>query len=300
MRTLALSKIGAPTGTPRSLIKPHLLNLSGSGSMLNGIVVERDLERASSGVGEASTPPSKHVIVIHSDRSARLEWRIDGRCRTSRFLEGDAIVNPAGLFAAPRWEADVQLLLLALEPALLNRVAEATYGQSSVELVPRFHFRDELLRQLACNLVAEFEQAATPDRLYAQSLTHALVAHLLRKHSMASGKWPSAKGGLPPRTLARVKDYLQAHLSETLDLEAMAAVAGLSPSHFTALFKQSTGLAPYQYVIAERIEKAKGLLIRTKLPIAEIAWQAGFADQSHLTRLMRRFTGLTPKAVRGG
>jgi hypothetical protein len=87
-----------------------------------------------------------------------------------------------------------------VEPALLNRVAEATYGQGRVELVPRFQFRDELLRQLTCSLVAEFEQASPPARLYAQSLTHALVAHLLRTHSVVNGKWPSAKGGLPPRT----------------------------------------------------------------------------------------------------
>jgi AraC family transcriptional regulator len=64
------------------------------------------------------------------------------------------------------------------------------------------------------------------------------------------------------------------------------------------LFKKSTGLAPHQYVMTRRLEKAKDLLHHTKKTIADIAIQTGFSDQSHLTRLLRRHTGLTPKEIR--
>jgi AraC family transcriptional regulator len=104
---------------------------------------------------------------------------------------------------------------------------------------------------------------------------------------------------LPPRKLARVIEYINYHLGEALSLEMIAGVAEISPSYFLTLFKQSTGLAPHQYVVRQRIEQAKALLTQTRLPIAEIASRTGFADQSHLTRLMRRRTGLTPKILRG-
>jgi AraC family transcriptional regulator len=126
-----------------------------------------------------------------------------------------------------------------------------------------------------------------------------LIARLIRKHSVAGIKPPVARGGLPPRKLARVIEYINDHLGETLSLEMIAGVAEISPSYFLTLFKRSTGLAPHQYVVRQRIEQAKALLTQTRLPIAEIAGRTGFADQSHLTRLMRWHTGLTPKILRG-
>ena len=88
------------------------------------------------------------------------------------------------------------------------------------------------------------------------------------------------------------------NLGEKLSLEAIAGVAGISPSHFVALFRQSTGSAPHQYVLTQRIEKAKQLLTQTKLPVSEIAVRTGFADQSHFTRVLRDRTGLTPRQLR--
>jgi AraC family transcriptional regulator len=103
---------------------------------------------------------------------------------------------------------------------------------------------------------------------------------------------------LPQRRLAQVVEFIDAHLSDDLSLRLIADVAGMSPSYFLTLFKRSTGLAPHQYLVEQRIEKARALLVQTKLPIADIATRVGFADQSHLTRLMRRHTGLTPGLVR--
>ncbi len=284
----------------RSLIKPHLFNLSGSGSTLNGVVIERNLERSNVDLDSAAVKAAKHLIVVHSANPARLEWKMDGRRKASLFAEGDAIINPVGLFVAPRWSAEVELLLLAIDPALVHQAAEEMNRTGRVELIPRFQFRDELVRQLARSLIGEFEQDLPPDRVYLESLTQTLIAHLIRKYSVAGIKPPSARYGLPPRKLARVVEYINDNLGEALSLEMIAKAVEISPSYFLTLFKQSTGMAPHQYVITRRIERAKVLLTQTRLPIAEIATCTGFADQSHLTRLMRRHTGLTPKMLRDG
>src|SRR5574337_236427 len=282
-----------------SLIKPHLTNLSGSGAILDGMIIERDLEQPNSGIYRPTGHNPKHIVVLHSAHPAILEWRINGTQKKAFFSEGEAIINPAGLFVAPRWKASVELLLMAINPGLVNQIAREMGSDGHVELKPRFHFRDELLEQLAKSLIAEFEQTSPPDRVYADSLTHTLILHLIKKYSGTRIRPQTAKHGLPQRTLARVVEFIDMHLVENLSLRTIAQAAEMSPSYFLTLFKRWNGLAPHQYLIAKRIERARALLTQTKLPIVDIATQAGFADQSHLTRLMRRHTGLTPRLVRG-
>lgn len=282
-----------------SLIKPHLKNLSGSGTKLNGMIIERNLEQPNSGIYRPTGQDPKHIVVLHSAHPATLEWRINGKQKEAFFSEGEAILNPAGLFVAPRWKAPVGLLLMAIHPGVVNQIAREMGSGGQVELEPRFHFRDELLEQLAKSLIAEFEQTSPADGVYADSLTHTLIVHLIKKYSGTRIRPQTARHGLPQRTLARVVEFIDTHLGEDLSLRTIAHAAEMSPSYFLTLFKRSTGLAPHQYLMTKRIEKARALLAQTKLPIVEIAAQAGFADQSHLTRLMRRHTGLTPRLVRG-
>jgi AraC-like DNA-binding protein len=109
---------------------------------------------------------------------------------------------------------------------------------------------------------------------------------------------PPARGGLPSSVMRRVCEHIEAHLSESVDLAGLAAVAGLSVFHFAREFKQSAGVAPHYYLIGRRVERARKMLTRTDRPLSEIALVAGFADQSHLARHFRRIIGMTPGECR--
>ncbi|MCC3507513.1 MULTISPECIES: helix-turn-helix transcriptional regulator [unclassified Microcoleus] len=85
------------------------------------------------------------------------------------------------------------------------------------------------------------------------------------------------------------------HLDQELALADLAAIAQISPNYFTTQFKQSIGFAPHQYVIRQRVERAKKLLVNGEEKIADIAYQVGFTHQSHLTRHFKRLVGVTPK-----
>ena len=108
----------------------------------------------------------------------------------------------------------------------------------------------------------------------------------------------SARGGLSPATLRRTRDYVDSHLEQTIDLESLAATAGLSVFHFARAFKQSEGVTPHAFILERRIAKARELLTGTSLPLAEIALAAGFADQSHLARRFRQAVGVSPGTFR--
>ncbi len=109
---------------------------------------------------------------------------------------------------------------------------------------------------------------------------------------------PRARGGLTPAVMRRVREYVDAHLSDTVDLAVLATIAGLSMFHFAREFKQSAGVTPHQYLVQRRIERAQRMLTATDLSLSEVALATGFSDQSHLARHFRQMLGTTPGEFR--
>ena len=128
-----------------------------------------------------------------------------------------------------------------------------------------------------------------------------LAVHLLRHYSSRSlpAKTPEQKlQGLTGRQTRQVVDFILAHLSQDLSLEDLAGQIGFSPSHFARLFRQTTGESPHRFVLSQRIERARRLLQETDDPLAHIAAECGFANQSHLTQVFKDRFGLTPRDYR--
>ena len=129
-------------------------------------------------------------------------------------------------------------------------------------------------------------------------VTLILAVNLLRNHATTKPQLPIYEGGLPQRQLMQVLDYIDAHLGQNLKLENLAQLLDMSQFHFSRLFKQSMGLAPYQYLTQQRVERAKQLLKQTDQSIVNIALHCGFNSHSHLSKKFRQITGMTPKSYR--
>ena len=127
-----------------------------------------------------------------------------------------------------------------------------------------------------------------------------LFANLLRSPSLGTTaiRPPRARGGLPPRALQRVQDYVATHLQENITNEVLAQIAELSTWHFARAFKQSQGMPPHRYVLHCRVKRTQELIASTKLSLSEVALEAGFSDQSHCIRCFREIVGITPGAYR--
>jgi AraC-like DNA-binding protein len=112
------------------------------------------------------------------------------------------------------------------------------------------------------------------------------------------GPAPQAHGGLSAGAMRRVREHIESHLGDSMDLATLAAVAGLSIHHFARGFKQSTGVTPHHYLTQKRVERAQEMLAHTALSLSEIAYAVGFSDQSHLARHFRQMLGITPGRFR--
>ena len=125
-----------------------------------------------------------------------------------------------------------------------------------------------------------------------------LTVHLLRSYGSSARSPIPHRGGLAPRQVRRVLDYIEVHLTDELGLIDLAAIAGLSPHHFVEAFKISIGKPPHQFVMERRVQRVLELLRDEDRSIAQIAHAAGFSSQSHLTANFRRVTGVTPGRFR--
>ena len=104
-----------------------------------------------------------------------------------------------------------------------------------------------------------------------------LLIHLLRHYSTLTQEITSENRSLTPAQLQQAIDYIHTHLDRDLSLAEVAGVISISPTYFASLFKRATGISPHQYVIQQRVERAKLLLTTTDLAIADIALQVGFS-----------------------
>ncbi len=107
-----------------------------------------------------------------------------------------------------------------------------------------------------------------------------------------------ARGGLAPWQVRVLNAHIDANLDRDIPVDELAGLVRLSVSHFGRAFKQTFGRTPHAHIIAERIERAQGLMLETAEPLAQIAFAVGLSDQSHLSRLFRQVTGESPFAWR--
>jgi AraC-like DNA-binding protein len=160
---------------------------------------------------------------------------------------------------------------------------------------PLFNVAVPGIRGLADQLVEEMQSPVMLNADAADSLARLLLVHLAR-HLRRALAAPSQT--LPPALLARLRDYVMAHLSERILVADLAQQAGLSLDRFAAAYKEQTGQSPHQFVLALRLEHAADLLRHSSLSLADVAHTCGFASQQHLTNVMHSHLGTTPRRFR--
>jgi AraC family transcriptional regulator len=243
----------------------------------------------------------EHTICLSlAPRPVRLLQIKGGRTHTGLYGKGDISITPAKMPFFARWDSDDHYMQIRIPSRFIQSVARETIDINSepLELLPEWRTRDPHIESIGMLLLAELKQKNLGGRLYIESLANVLAVHLLRQYAAPKLRLSIYEGGLPERQVLQVLEYINEHLNQDIKLADLAALLGMSQFHFSHLFKQSIGTAPYQYLLQQRVERAKQLLKQTDQSIMDIALECGFSSHSHLSKQFRQLTGMTPKAYR--
>jgi AraC family transcriptional regulator len=247
----------------------------------------------------------QHIVIIPCMRQTiTAEFVLDGRLQKMQYHPNDYLYNcieifPAELCSKICWDKEVEFTQFYLEPAFVSHIAHEAIDPDRVEIQFEPKISDPLIYQICLALRGDLEKDGIGDRFYADSLATALAAHLLRHYSIRKHKIQEYKNGLSKYKLVQAIEYINAHLSANkVSLASIATELHMSQYYFCRLFKQSTGMTPHQYLIQQRIERAKQLLRQPELTITHIAEECGFANQSHFAKYFRSSTGVSPQQFR--
>lgn len=232
--------------------------------------------------------PRHLLVVTDAGRTAGTRIQADGRLlfdgpdRPGVFTFVPAGAERTGVYR----DADLSYSALWIDPAWdrAGRLADLPI------LVNR---SDAVIGTLIGALQAEIALGCRPDATYVEHLL-ALLGYRLAALDGAPIP-PSRHGRLGRRALARVRDHVAAHIADEISLSGMAEAAGMGTDSFARRFKVTTGVAPYAFVLEERIRRAEALLADAALPIGTIAIRLGFSSQSHFTATFRRLRGISPR-----
>ena len=242
--------------------------------------------------------PNHHTLSLYVSGGEGFA-RLQGKTRLPSLGAGSLCLMPRGATSCWDVRGPVRMFHLYFSKPAFERVfAEAWSGRPPASPREISYFRDPTIEGLVRSAFLPLDSNEPGERVAAGHAGQTLMAYIASRLTERGGAPKLARGGLSPRVLARVFEFIDAHCGAALSLDDLAACAGASACHFARAFKASTGETPHRYVLRRRVEHAK-IALRGSTPLAQVALACGFAGQSHFSQRFREMTGLTPSQYRG-
>lgn len=241
------------------------------------------------GRAHLSMTARRHLVFFSS--GARFACNIAGQKLMHDAPPGSLAICPLGVDAVADAGTSVESHLVAIDA---GRLALAAAEDCALEarLEVRLTGYDAGLLGLARTLISESKHGYPSGALFWNEAASRFIDGVVARHT--GRRAPPPRGALGSAVLSRLRDHIMAHLDEPIEVATLAGIAGRSPFHFSRVFAEAVGMTPHRYIVHLRLRRAVELMRERRHAAAEIAARTGFADQSHLSRWIRRVHGVAP------
>lgn len=264
-----------------------------------GMSIYRKVSRHN-GISRVETPPSDRGILVGVSLGQGHRRRIHRHLHALNcdFGRDSIYIRHFDETYRADMETPFDFLLLEIGFDVLDRAPHDEESGRARHIADVQGGDDAVLPHLARALLPALERPQDTCPLFVDQMALAIQTHLMCRYGGARLVSPPRDRKLSRAQEARAKELLCASLNGDVLIGDIAAACFLSRSHFIRAFRETTGSTPYQWLLAQRITRARELLRASKLPLADIAATCGFADQSHFTRVFSRMVGTSPAAWR--
>jgi AraC family transcriptional regulator len=241
---------------------------------------------------------SDSLMVLHRGGPVDITYTVGGKSVGRHIPKGGVFFLPAGHECDVALHAALDSTHIYLRSDLF---ADSDPGAHNVlgGLAPMYGENDAVLAHLAAAVGDTITAGLPASSLFVDPIVSAIANRFIAINYHTPAAEPGKQTQrLTHRQMQRIREFVEANIETDIRLEMMAGICGRSTEYFVRVFKATAGVSPYQYVLNLRIERAKALLGVEGASIADVALQCGFSHQEHLTRMFRRFTGVTPGRYR--
>jgi AraC family transcriptional regulator len=222
----------------------------------------------------------------------------DGAIARIPVAHGQAVFCPRREWHNIRWDEGISVLSIRIPDSAFMEAARERLRDGSLEIVPRHVVTDDRLTHLLFALDAERARGYSTGKLFVDCIETALANLLITSFNAVAPRSIPRKGGMAPRVLRRVIEFMHANLDKQIGLKDLADCAGLSLSHFSFQFRASTNQSAHQYMLQLRIERSKELLTDSRLSVLDVGLEVGFRNQQHFATVFRNSVGVPPSVYR--
>lgn len=240
------------------------------------------------------------IIIQLQDFAAHKIWKSQQLRYSGGYKQGAVAIPYMGEDIRCQHQAAYDNMKIYIPRTTLNEIQMENGAHTISSFNYNYDTQDRVIYHLARAMLSTLQNPATFDALFIDSTLLALCNHATSHYAQLTIRKEKSSAKLSGWQERRVKELIDHQLGHNnLLVSDLAQACGLSRSYFSRAFKATTGMAPHEWVIHRRVEKARQLLLEIpERTASEIALICGFSDQSHFTHLFLKLQGLTPCAWR--